>query len=291
MAHALPRPGLGPRQGARHALQHRRRHPHGARRGRHAVRQLVGLPRGGLGPQRARVRRPRASATASRSIATRSASWSTRHGERFVDEGADFRNYTYAKYGARRARAAGAVRLAGLRQQGRRTCCATSTASARSPRCEADTLEELVGKLEDVDAEQLPARRCASTTPPCAPTCRSIRPSRTGAAPTGSRCPSRTGPTRSTRRRSRPTSDLRHHLHLRRACASRPQARSLDADRRADPGPLRRRRDWSAACSTSTIPAGTGLTSGAVFGRLAGSQAGQLAASADAAVGATVGSG
>ena len=30
-AHALPRPGLGTGQGARHALQHRRRHPHGAR--------------------------------------------------------------------------------------------------------------------------------------------------------------------------------------------------------------------------------------------------------------------
>ena len=31
MAHALSRPRLGPRQGARHPLQHRRRHPHGAR--------------------------------------------------------------------------------------------------------------------------------------------------------------------------------------------------------------------------------------------------------------------
>ena len=31
MAHALPRAGLGPRQGARHPLQHRRRPPHGAR--------------------------------------------------------------------------------------------------------------------------------------------------------------------------------------------------------------------------------------------------------------------
>ena len=59
MAHALSRARLGPRQGARHALQHRRRHPHGARHRRHAVRQLVGLPRGRLGPQRARVRRPR----------------------------------------------------------------------------------------------------------------------------------------------------------------------------------------------------------------------------------------
>ena len=44
---------------ARHALQHRRRHPHGAGRRRGALRQLVRLPRGGLGSQRTRVRRSR----------------------------------------------------------------------------------------------------------------------------------------------------------------------------------------------------------------------------------------
>ena len=52
MAHALSRAGLGPRQGARHPVQHRRRHPHGAGCRRDAVRQLVRLPRGRLGPQR-----------------------------------------------------------------------------------------------------------------------------------------------------------------------------------------------------------------------------------------------
>ena len=59
MARALPRSGLGAREGPRHALQHRRRDPHGARHRRGAGRQLVGLPRGGLGTQRARIRRPR----------------------------------------------------------------------------------------------------------------------------------------------------------------------------------------------------------------------------------------
>ena len=39
------------------------------------------------------------SATASRSIPIRSAIMINANGERFVDEGADFRNYTYAKYG------------------------------------------------------------------------------------------------------------------------------------------------------------------------------------------------
>ena len=58
MAHALHGAGLGARQGARHPLQHRRRHQDGARRQRHADGQLVGRPRGRLGPQRAGVRRP-----------------------------------------------------------------------------------------------------------------------------------------------------------------------------------------------------------------------------------------
>ena len=40
------------------------------------------------------------------------------NGERFVDEGADFRNYTYAKYGARDPEPTRPVRLADLRQQG-----------------------------------------------------------------------------------------------------------------------------------------------------------------------------
>src|SRR5260370_38661350 len=49
---------MGPRQGARHALQHRRRYPDGARDRRYAVRELVRMPRRRMGPQRARVRRP-----------------------------------------------------------------------------------------------------------------------------------------------------------------------------------------------------------------------------------------
>ncbi len=59
VAHALSRARLGARQGARHALQHRRRDQDGARHRRRRRRQLVGLPRGGVGAQRARVRRSR----------------------------------------------------------------------------------------------------------------------------------------------------------------------------------------------------------------------------------------
>ena len=52
-------------------------------------------------------------------------------GERFVDEGADYRNHTYAKYGRRVMKQPQRWRGADLRQQDHRTACATSTASSR----------------------------------------------------------------------------------------------------------------------------------------------------------------
>ena len=51
--------------------------PHGARHRRRAVRQLVGLPRRGLGPQRARVRRPRGGRPVPEALLSRRASCST----------------------------------------------------------------------------------------------------------------------------------------------------------------------------------------------------------------------
>ncbi len=73
-------------------------------------------------------------------------------GERFVDEGADFRNYTYAKYGAVILAQPGmfawqifdAKIIPALRDEYR---------IKRVTRARADTLEELVTKLEGVDAE------------------------------------------------------------------------------------------------------------------------------------------
>jgi tricarballylate dehydrogenase len=73
-------------------------------------------------------------------------------GERFVDEGADFRNYTYAKYGR-----------AILEQPGQFAWQVFDAKTKHLLRDEyrirqvtkvtADSLEELAGKLEDVDAE------------------------------------------------------------------------------------------------------------------------------------------
>jgi tricarballylate dehydrogenase len=72
-------------------------------------------------------------------------------GERFVDEGADFRNYTYAKYGrailAQPGQFAWQVfdaKVAPLLRDEYRI--------RRATRVRADTLEELAAKLEDVDA-------------------------------------------------------------------------------------------------------------------------------------------
>ncbi|HEY9219879.1 MAG TPA: FAD-dependent tricarballylate dehydrogenase TcuA, partial [Phenylobacterium sp.] len=71
-------------------------------------------------------------------------------GERFVDEGADFRNYTYAKYGREI--------LAQPRQFAWQVFDAKTRHLLRDEyrirqvtKVSADTLEELVGKLEDVD--------------------------------------------------------------------------------------------------------------------------------------------
>ena len=73
-------------------------------------------------------------------------------GKRFVDEGADFRNYTYAKYGAEVLKQPGQFAwqvfdskvLAMLRDEYRIRQVTKTT---------ADTLEELAAKMEDVDAE------------------------------------------------------------------------------------------------------------------------------------------
>ncbi|HUF21453.1 MAG TPA: FAD-dependent tricarballylate dehydrogenase TcuA, partial [Burkholderiales bacterium] len=73
------------------------------------------------------------------------------HGERFVDEGADVRNYTYAKYGAVILRQPGQFawqifdkKVTNLLRDEYRIRQVT--------RVTADSLEQLVGKLEDVNA-------------------------------------------------------------------------------------------------------------------------------------------
>ena len=152
MADALPRSGLGAGQGARHALQHRRRarawHSRSARAPSATGRAVTPAVGTGTRPSSAEL-----------DIGDQFEKHSyplgilvNADGRRFVDEGADFHSFTYAKYGR-----------AILEQPGQfawQVFDATvlhllrpSTASSASPKVQAQTLEELAGKLEDVNAE------------------------------------------------------------------------------------------------------------------------------------------
>ena len=74
-AHAVSRPGLGAGARARNALQHRRRHPHGARHRRAALGALERLPRRAVGPERAVARRPEGRRQLPEALVSRSGSW------------------------------------------------------------------------------------------------------------------------------------------------------------------------------------------------------------------------
>ena len=79
----------GAGQGARHALQHRRWHPHGARRRRSANGQLVRRPRRGLGSNAPEF----GDLTVGDNFQKHNYPFSVMinaNGERFVDEGATF---------------------------------------------------------------------------------------------------------------------------------------------------------------------------------------------------------
>ena len=117
------------------------------------------------------------------------------HGERFVDEGADFRNFTYARYGREV--------LAQPRQFAWQIFDAKVTKLLRDEyripqvtRVTAGTLEELARKLDGV-TRRVPAHRERYNAAVRAES-RSTRTSRTAVTPTGSPRPSRTGPTGST---------------------------------------------------------------------------------------------
>ena len=217
MAHALPRPRLGPGQGARHALQHRRRHPHGAGDRRDALRQLVGMPRRRLGSQRAGVRRPARSATASRSTAIRSASWSTRAASASSTRAPTSATTPTPSTAARSWSSPGQFawqvfdrKVTHLLRDEYRI--------KRVTKVSADTLEELAGKLEDVDAAAFLDEVEAYNAAVDASAVQS-RISRT-AAHRGLAVARPTGPTRSTRRPSRPTRSPAASPSPSAACAS-----------------------------------------------------------------------
>ena len=194
-------------------------------------------------------------------------------GKRFVDEGADFRNYTYAKYG----------RVV-LEQPGQFAWQVFDQKTKHLQRDEyrirqitkvtGNTIEELAAKLEGVNAERVPQdrRRVEQGGAHRHP----VQSEREG-RPLHARARdqqvelgehARYAALRRLRR------DLRHHLHLRRVAREHRLrgARTPTTSRSAGSTP---RASSSAASSTSTIRAARGSCSGAVFGKIAGTSAGR----------------
>jgi tricarballylate dehydrogenase len=128
-------------------------------------------------------------------------------GKRFVDEGIEFYNYTYAKYGAEVLRQPGPVRLSGVRRQDQ-ACSGRNMATSTSPSVVANSLEELAAKLEGVNAEGFlkTVREYNAAVKTDVPFDHSIKDGQ--AARSASIRRSRTGRTCSTRRPSRPMRSL-----------------------------------------------------------------------------------
>ena len=196
------------------------------------------------------------------------------NGERFVDEGADFRNYTYAKYGRVILMQPGQFAwqvfdkkiLHLLRDEYR---------IKQVTKVRADTLEELVKKLDDVD----PARALETIktyNKAVHKDVPSIRTSKTDAdrRPAHSKIELGEHHRRAAIRGF--CRDLRNHLHVRRT----ENRYSLPRDRhgwQAIPG-LHAAGELVGGLFYFNYPGGTGLMAGAVFGRIAGTTAGQRAA-------------
>ena len=196
-------------------------------------------------------------------------------GERFVDEGADFRNYTYAKYGR-----------AVLEQPGQFAWQVFDAKVAHLLRDEyrirqvtkvtANTLEELAGKLEDVDADgflrTMRAYNAAVRTEvPFNPNVKDGRAAE-GIAPRKSNWAN--------------TLDTPPFEAYAVTCGITftfgglrvtEEAQVVDTDGRPIPG-LYAAGELVGGIFYFNYPGGTGLMSGAVFGRIAGGAAGAVSA-------------
>ena len=183
------------------------------------------------------------------------------NGERFVDEGADFRNYTYAKYGRVILTQPGQFAWQIFDAQGHRRCCATNTASSRSPRC-APTRSR---SWRASSRTSTPTRRWTTIS--------ALQRRGDDRRPVRSE---RQGRPRHERARASPKSnwantiddaavrglcgDLRHHLHLRRPARSTRSAQVIDADGAPIPG-LYAAGELVGGLFYFNYPGGTGLMS------------------------------
>ncbi|MFC7343818.1 FAD-dependent tricarballylate dehydrogenase TcuA [Saccharopolyspora griseoalba] len=189
-------------------------------------------------------------------------------GERFVDEGADFRNYTYAKYGAEILRQPGGRAFQLFDAKTRPLLRAEEYDSRPIAGARADTLDELAARL-GIDPDGL-ARTVAEfnagiTDAPFDPAVKDGRAARV----------------RPPKSNWAQALDTPPYYGYAVGCGITftfggirvdPSARALDAGGRPIPG-LFACGEMVGGLFSGNYPGGSGLTSGAVFGRLAGTGA------------------
>ena len=196
-------------------------------------------------------------------------------GERFLDEGADFRNYTYARYGRE------------VLKQPRQFAWQVFDAKVRHllrdeyrirqvTKVSADSLEELAAKLEDVDAAQALATLRAYNA--AVRTDVAFDPNvKDGRGTTGLAIPKSNWAN---------TLDAPPFEAYAVTCGITftfgglridPDAAVLDVDLAPIPG-LYAAGEMVGGLFYENYPGGTGLMAGAVFGRIAGTSAGMIAA-------------
>ena len=197
------------------------------------------------------------------------------NGERFVDEGADFRNYTYAKYGR--------VILMQPKQVAWQVFDAKIIPMLRDEyrikqvtKVRANTLEELVNKLEDVDAEKAletikTYNKAVMTEVPFDPNVKDGRATRGLAVPKSNWANTLDEPPFEA---YAVTCGLTFTFGGIKIDTT---ARVIDTDGAPIPG-LFAAGELVGGLFYFNYPGGTGLMSGSVFGKIAGTAAGQRAA-------------
>ena len=253
MARALSRPRLGHGEGARHPLQHRRRHPHGARHRRAALRPVVGLPLLRLGAQRRRLRQRRdAPQRLPPQLSLRHRG--QRRGQALPRRRRRLPQLHLREIRPRHPAAARRLRLAGVRRAGQAPDARRIQAPRRDQGDRPTRIEDLVTRMQDVDADAIPQHRARVQRRDHAR--RAVQSQRQGRPP-------HPGP----RGRQDQLGDgagaaavrglfgrLRNHVHVRRTEDRHHRHACSTSRMRRCPG-FMRRANWSAASSISTIPA------------------------------------
>ncbi len=193
------------------------------------------------------------------------------HGLRFVDEGADFRNYTYAKYG--RAVLEQPDQFAWQVFDAKASPMLRDEYHIRQvTRVQADTLEDLAARMEDIDADAFLAtvaefNAACMTEVPFDPAVKDGRGTRGLAlAKSNWANPIDTPPFEA----YAVTCGITFTFGGLRVTTD---AQVVDHDNRGIPG-LYAAGELVGGLFYFNYPGGTGLTSGAVFGRIAGTSAG-----------------